>query len=720
MIDFDKIPTELATRNQWVLWRLEELGGKKTKIPFNAATRKRASSTNPDTWTNLETIRSRGTSDFSGIGFVVSESDPYVGVDLDHCIAENGKVESWAQGIIDTLNSYTEITPSGNGLRVWVKGKLPKGRRRRGNLEIYDDGRYFTFSTNRLDQYPHEINDRQVELEAIISKHLADPPRVEGKNATSVSQVLLLDSELLDKIRSSKQAAKFNLLWQGDATKHGEDTSCADLALCNILAFWTAKDEARMDSLFRQSGLMREKWDARRGDKTYGQITIERAIESCRETFTGSNRESSQDLVVQVNDGQISREDAWSLCRDLANEPDILGVFAQEVVSAGLVGEARIVKILYLALVSRFLKRPVSIAVKGPSSGGKSYLAEQVLKFFPDDTYYALSAMSERALAYSEEPLSHKFLVIYEASGLTGDMASYLIRSLLSEGKIRYETVEKTKDGFKPRLIERLGPTGLLVTTTAVDLHPENETRILSLTVTDSREQTAAILRSIASTKEHKADLSKWHALQRWLSYETHDVAIPFAGRLAELTNPQAVRLRRDFTTVLSLIRAHAILYQAQRTRDEEGRVVANLDDYRVIRALVADYIAEGVQATVAPTIREVVEFVQSLKNDGVEPVTVNAIQAQMKLDHSSAYRRVSKAIKSGFLRNDAPKGKPLAIAVDNLMPKDVRILPMPEELEGDCAIATQPKGIFTGPILRPSSDCTIAPHSEGIQGELS
>ena len=111
---------------------------------------------------------------------------------------------------------------------------------------------------------------------------------------------------------------------------------------------------------------------------------------------------------------------------------------------------------------------------------------QQVLEHCPPESYHALSAMSERALAYSEEPLTHRMLVIYEAAGMTGDFTSYLVRSLLSEGCVRYETVEKTKDGIRPRLIEREGPTGL-ITTTVVALHPENETRLLSIPVTERR-----------------------------------------------------------------------------------------------------------------------------------------------------------------------------------------------------------------------------------------
>ena len=134
--------------------------------------------------------------------------------------------------------------------------------------------------------------------------------------------------------------------------------------------------------------------------------------------------------------------------------------------------------------------------MKGPSPGGKSFVVETTLKLFPPAAFYSLTAMSDRALAYSNEPLQHRHLVIYEAAGMASDFATYLIRSLLSEGRLRYETVEKAKDGLVPRLIEREGPTGLIVTTTSLRLHPEN-TRMLSLTITDTHVQTAAVFRAL-------------------------------------------------------------------------------------------------------------------------------------------------------------------------------------------------------------------------------
>jgi hypothetical protein len=134
-----------------------------------------------------------------------------------------------------------------------------------------------------------------------------------------------------------------------------------------------------------------------------------------------------------------------------------------------------------------------------------------------------------------------------------------------------YETVEKTSEGMKPRLTEREGPTGLIVTTTLPRLHPENETRLLSLTVTDTQDQTRSVLAALAEERAAEGpNLEEWRALQEWLEAGERRVTVPFAGQLAALVPPIAVRLRRDFGAVLNLVRAHAILHRASRERDTE------------------------------------------------------------------------------------------------------------------------------------------------------
>jgi hypothetical protein len=372
-----------------------------------------------------------------------------------------------------------------------------------------------------------------------------------------------------------------------------------------------------------------------------------------------------------------------SACPELATLPRILDRFASEIEAAGVVGESRVVKLLYLCLTTRFFDRLVSVALKGPSSGGKSYVLEEVLRFFPDNAYYSLTGMSERALAYLQEPLSHRYIVVYEAVGLEGDFASYLMRSLLSEGRLLYETVEKTKEGLRSRRIEKEGPTGLLLTTTAVRLHPENETRLLSLLVTDTRVQTKMILLAQARGVGQVVDLAPWHQLQEWIERGPHGAMIPYGEVLAKLVPPVAVRLRRDFPTVLALIKAHAVLHQASRVRDSSGSVVATLEDYAAVRDLVADLVAEGVEATVSPTVRATVMAVGDLAADTAQGVTVKQVATSLQLDKSAASRRVKHATAAGYLRNlEERRGAPARLVLGDPLPEETDVLPSVERLQ--------------------------------------
>lgn len=387
---------------------------------------------------------------------------------------------------------------------------------------------------------------------------------------------------------------------------------------------------------------------------------------------------------------------AWALCADLARHPNILARFADDLARSGVAGESRVAKLIYLVVTSRLLGKPVSLVVKGPSSGGKSYLVQRVLDHLPVSAYHALSAMSERVLAYGEEPLSHRMLVIYEASGLQGDLATYLMRSLLSEGRVRYETVEKTSSGLRARLIEREGPTGLITTTTAVHLHTENETRLVSVQVTDTPEQTRSVLLALAEDQPEEPQYAKWHALQEWLEGAERGVAIPYATTLAESIPPVAVRLRRDFGAVLGLIRAHAILHQASRERAADGRVIATLDDYKVVRELIADLVAEGAEISVSHTLRQTVEVVRRLVAAGAPDVTAAAIGRELKLDKSSALRRAKAAMAHGYLRNlETGKGRPLRLVIGEKLPEETEVLPRPEIL-GGCTVAAEAAGNAT------------------------
>jgi biotin operon repressor len=379
----------------------------------------------------------------------------------------------------------------------------------------------------------------------------------------------------------------------------------------------------------------------------------------------------------------------------LVDEPNILEKFGESVEASGLVGETVNAKILFLVTTTRPFERPASSAIKGASSVGKSHLVKCVLKHLPSEAYIERTGLSEKALAYSEEDFRHRHIIIYEAAGLNSEFGSYLIRSLLSEGKLIYEFVEKTKQGMRPRIIEKEGPTGLITTTTSPKLHPENETRLLSLSIKDDRQQTEAIMAALAreacGDQSGALDYAKWHALQRWIIAGECRVVVPFAAALAELIPPVAVRLRRDFTMLLTLIKAHALLHRKQRTRDQDDRVVASLEDYAAVRGLLLHLFAEGVEATVSDTVRKTVEAVEQL--GGLE-VSAAAVGRLLELDRNTVHHRIRKALERGFLVNsETRKGHPSKLSKGEPIPDGTEILPSIKDLRNRWSVGAASGG---------------------------
>lgn len=372
---------------------------------------------------------------------------------------------------------------------------------------------------------------------------------------------------------------------------------------------------------------------------------------------------------------------AWQRCARLAETEDILGVLAGRLEKDGLVGEKKNVMLLYLAVTTRFFDQPVSVAVKGSSSAGKSHLVDRVLNFFPASAFVTLTAGSKRSLVYSTESLVHRTLVIYEEHGMSDGDFTYIVRSLLSEGRIRYETVH---GGSKGKVIDRAGPTGLITTTTSAQLHPENETRLLSVEAEESREQTSAIMMAQADAyvrEPRVRGFDEWHALQDWLGMKPKGVLIPFAPSVAKLMNADAVRLRRDFPQVLALVRAHALIHQKNRTR-RNGQVVASVKDYRAVRKLVGPIISRGVGRTVSRGVREVVAAVGELQERG-KTVSLVELTAKLKIDKSNVSRHVGEAEKLGFLENlETRPGVRKKLVTARPLPDDTNILPSAKKVE--------------------------------------
>lgn len=277
----ESVPEELASLRQWVAWvwdmRTDKDGvDRLTKVPIDPSTRRDAKTNDPDTWASfneaLECHVRMGHG--GGIGFVFTSGDPYCGIDLDKCRdKESGAINDRATAILRRFPTYAEISPSGTGVKLFFKAAMPEGRKRKDGIEMYDRGRFFTFTGDVVDNQPIDVADCQAELSSLHAEVFPDGSTDGEPLASKPKSVELDDERLLAVIRKSKSAEKFNRLWSGDTTGYGSGSE-ADLALANYLIGYTGGDYSRADNLFRQSGLYRDKWER----KDYRTATLDTAM----------------------------------------------------------------------------------------------------------------------------------------------------------------------------------------------------------------------------------------------------------------------------------------------------------------------------------------------------------------------------------------------------------------------------------------------------------
>lgn len=319
------IPSELRELNQWVCWKYEDRNGKTTKPPYQAKSNGElpyARSDDPATWSAFDAaVAAAVRLNLAGVGLNLWSSDGLTGLDLDHVIdPATGELNPLAREVLERFaGTYTEISPSGTGIRIFCYGKPEHSGKCSGKvkwLEVYShpSHRYLTVTGNPWPGSVLSVTNQQDALDWLHTRFM-DKDKADstgGEAAHGPSPVDSLDdAALLDKARHSQNGDAFDALWSGDTSAHNGDHSAADLALLNTLAFWTGKDSSRMDHLFRQSGLMREKWDESHtaDGQTYGQISIDKAISDCRDSYSGKKPESKSrdDRRPAVNDADLAQ-----------------------------------------------------------------------------------------------------------------------------------------------------------------------------------------------------------------------------------------------------------------------------------------------------------------------------------------------------------------------------------------------------------------------------
>jgi hypothetical protein len=323
---YDKIPEQMKKQRAWVRYRVEDRKGKLAKIPLNPRNGHPASSTDPSTWgTYKEAVASRiGT----GIGFVFTPEAGIVGIDLDHII-HDGVIEPWAEEIIREINSYTERSPSHKGVHIYCFVSFPFNGRKNGQFECYGHGRYFTVTGDHLPGTPLTIEQRSESFHAIYDRIFGKHKQPADYRGSSKFRADLSNEEIIGKASSAANGGKFARLWNGDWQGFYPSQSEADAALCSILAFYLGQDPERIDQLFRNSGLMRPKWNKKHyGDGcTYGQMTISRVLarNAEGEPVSGSTGKVGTIPSLNASDGNLERitNAAWEALHASNHPPQL-------------------------------------------------------------------------------------------------------------------------------------------------------------------------------------------------------------------------------------------------------------------------------------------------------------------------------------------------------------------------------------------------------------
>ncbi|WP_319020776.1 phage NrS-1 polymerase family protein [Staphylococcus equorum] len=299
-----EIPEEIKALPQWVLWRAEWDSKQQQykKVPYSYDGNY-AKSTTSDTWTIFSAINTiyEQNNKYDGIGFVLSENDDYVVLDIDNAIDENGQINS-DLALDMTEITYCEKSPSGTGLHCFFKGVLPDDRKKKRSdldIELYNVGRFMTVTGELIGQ--SEICDEQTVLDNLVERYF----KVEKLQNTITydpnHKSNLSDEEVLNIMLKSKSKDKISDLLKGHFEKHFDSSSEAVQSLLHYLAFYTGKDKQQMERIFTDYNNLTDKWDSKRGSTTWGKLELDKAISNQNEVY----KKSSNNFEIVLNEEKI-------------------------------------------------------------------------------------------------------------------------------------------------------------------------------------------------------------------------------------------------------------------------------------------------------------------------------------------------------------------------------------------------------------------------------
>ena len=324
-VNFVNIPDALKQSASFCVWKLEKRSGRPTKVPYNPRTGNMAKTNEPDTFTDFKTaMKAYAIGGWDGIGYRVSEG---IGaIDIDHCIREDGSLNDVAASILGIFSTaYFERSPSGTGLRGFFKLSPDFAydktvyyiNNRKHGLEVYLPGTTNRFVTVTGDMFrPGTVERDDEALRNLLDTFMKRSTRVSAKTIEASSY--LDDDGVIAHALASESGDKFKALYEGNWEEGYDSQSDADMAFVSMLCFWCGNVEEQIDRIFRTSGLMRDKWDRKTGDATYGQITIRNAVATNSAVYTPIADSTAED---DFDDIEGDAENEQLMC-----EPDLTHV----------------------------------------------------------------------------------------------------------------------------------------------------------------------------------------------------------------------------------------------------------------------------------------------------------------------------------------------------------------------------------------------------------
>lgn len=597
----NNIPEDLKQSGLFCLWRREVRDGRLTKVPYNPHRPQSKAMTNkPETFASfsetITTLEARA-SEFDGMGILVRD---FVGIDIDHvAMDEAGHLIGAAADIMESVDTYTEYSPSGSGLRMFcsapgIEFDKSKFYIKHGNLEIYIPGytnRFLTVTGNAI-RKTSVTADQTWSLSNVLDKYMKKPKNTDPDRESDRTREPLdmTEAELITKAMDAENGHKFADLFRGNWESYYSSQSEADFGFCCMLAFWTQKDIDMMDSIFRKSELYREKWER----EDYRETTLKNAIGLTSETYSPSMKTATQSESVVNKSENTSKQDVSSKPEEGKTDPvrqesqltslEDFAEFMKEIQSDRFEPISTGIDQLDKAL-SGGLERKTLVTLAAAPGAGKTAIAQYLLENMAEKghnvVYVNLEMDRSQLLSRSIARLSHEASVKLEKSTPHvknhisqtpyADIFATNVRRGYEWTDVQRTIVEKTAADY----IAKIAPHFQYVTT-----NPENRGSIKDNKLSSIMDKLEAITAELISKepdeakKKHAAPLVCIDYLQ-FVKYDLtgDDEKKPDNAEAIKQTLDTFKKFAMKYNTVVILITAN------NRASNAEGR--ASMDSAR-------------------------------------------------------------------------------------------------------------------------------------------